>query len=78
MTHTYQRYVTACICGQQPEHHVHTGTWDECPCGRCALDRETAQLWDAWDRLIAQLPVMTPVTPYEDVPATFKPEGASR
>jgi len=73
VTHTYLRYDTACICGQQPNHHAHTGTWDGCPCSSCELDRENAAIWGAWYRWLARQPVMTP---YEDVPATFKPKEA--
>jgi len=78
VTHAYHHYATACICGEVAEHHVHTGTWDDCPCSRCELDRESSAIWGVWASLFAQVPVMTPVTLYEDVPATFKPQEARR
>lgn len=78
MTHTYQQYVTACICGQPSGHHDHTGTWDDCPCSRCELDRESAAIFGPWPSLFAWQPIGAAPTRYEDVPATFKPVEALR
>ena len=78
MTHAYHHFATACICGQPANHHVHTGSWDDCPCSRCELDRENAEIWGALNRWFAQQPVWTPPTACEDVPATFKPTEALR
>lgn len=74
MTHTYQHYATACICGKQPEHHVHTGTFETCPCDDCGLARENAEFFQSIFRRLAEELLPARRTPYELVPATFKPQ----
>jgi hypothetical protein len=89
VTHAYHHFKTACICGEQPKHHIHTGNRDTCPCGKCELDRELAALFGwlthlseaqvlAWEaRMSAAFEEFRTgrgwPTAYEDVPATFKP-----
>jgi len=78
VTHPYQHYDTACICGQPVGHHDHTGTWDDCPCSGCELDRENFEiLGRAFERLIDRL--LPDALAFAGgtshvVPDTFKPQ----
>ena len=75
MTHAYlPEFLGGCWCRQLAGHHDHTGTWAECPCSRCELDRENADLFGwFWTLMWQDIDLSRLLDPPNNrVPETFR------
>jgi hypothetical protein len=67
--HPYYHYESACICGQPPGHHDHTGTHDDCPCSRCGFERDNDTIFGRSHRWLYDYPLSFTVS--GEAPASF-------